>query len=391
MRDRIIAASGRRPIRIKDEDINLSPLTLGDFDMGPISTCIPALRDCPVLQSRTVRQHLAEMCIAQVNVLLCMGHIIQGLYDLCVFPGDTCEVTMLYKPRTSHIDLQQISMLQDQLDQWYRSLPVSCWLSPSVNTLHPDGTTEDVLFVHRSVLRMIYLMAIEHLNRPQMLLRAMSANSTSKVQEAAERIADMYQRLQERDLIRFLPPLSVGFMLFSLAAFLVEIKRKGQKIRDLPGQQFHCCVRALWQLREVWPIADYACFLIGQMISKSEIGDRPTDSSNREYQMHGGGVPLRKKDHSDQEVIGQKSFAPGSTPAEPLAPGTGTTGVDPDPVLYSWTDADFERQYGIMGTGAGLAPNGQPLPTDFGFPEIEDPFEFFEDNILGFEPSRTTH
>ncbi|KAI1621534.1 fungal-specific transcription factor domain-containing protein, partial [Exophiala viscosa] len=271
LRDRIISASMRRPMRLKDEEINLSPLTLYDFETQPITTDIPALRDCPFITDTAIRKNLAQICIANIGICLCIGRIMKSLYHLRVFGGSTAEATMLYKPRMSQIDHEQISILQDDLDHWCKDLPNSCLLLSTVSSNVHDKSTEDVLFLHKAFLRMTYLMAVETLNRPQVLLGTTSTVSASMANGAVEQIAETTQWLQERNLVKFLQPLAVSFMLFSLASFLVDIKTKGRDSRDFQSQQFHNCIRALWQLRETWPIADSASFLVGQMISKSQV------------------------------------------------------------------------------------------------------------------------
>jgi hypothetical protein len=341
-----------------------------------------------------------------------MGHIIHNLYELCVFGGSTNGPTMLYKPRTSSINLVQISMLQDELDLWCRTLPDSCRFAPGFT--HHDETTENVLFLHKAVLRMIYLMAIAHMNRPRMLLESMSADSTSKVQAAAERIAEMFQYLQERNLVGLLPPLSVGFILFSLPAFLVE-KKPGQNPRDLLGQQFYCCIRALWQLRDTWPIADYACFLIGQMIAKSTIGrmsERPeipvqptainrtvseslrahASVSQPETVLSAFPTENTLLQGREWEIVDQDqtSFPPTTITPEPrcIREDTGTamssqgpdlaiaTAASPwlDPILYSWADLAFDNQ---------------ALPMDIAFPEIDiEGLDEFQNDFLVFSSNR---
>ncbi|KAK7903813.1 hypothetical protein LTR67_001833 [Exophiala xenobiotica] len=447
MRDRIIAVSMRRPLRIKDEDINLPPLTLDDFDLRSVvtsSSTASSLQDSPFLVDLSLKKNLAEMCMAKISLLLSMGHIIRDLYHLRVFGGSTAEATMLYKPQAqaSQIDPEQVAVLHDELDQWYRNLPVSCWLSPLSScgeNVRPgyDAVTEDALFLHKVLLRMIYLMATESLNRPQMLLKGMSKSTDSPsskvVKEAAEEIADMVQRLQEHNLVRFLPPLSVSFMLFSLAAFLVEIKMKGRN--PMPGQQFHHCIRALWQLRDIWPIADSACFLIGQMITKSQVGGistpgvQPLGTQMTIYSdgpnMSSTGVRQHKKktdaprdalslvDHhqditGDGEVVAtlaDTSYRPINqvqpvsavdmnhlpVPAD-LMSTSSTSLAFPDantnePTLYDWTAGpDFDHHHHYQ-YGYGVITNGHALQMDFAFDDLGG--GDFQNNLamLGFGPS----
>ncbi|KIW72451.1 hypothetical protein PV04_00642 [Phialophora macrospora] len=408
-RDRIISISMRRPMRIINEDIRLAPLGLDDFETQSFTSAIPCLRDCDFLTDSYTRTMLAEMCIAKIKLLVFIGQILRDFYHLRGFGGSTAESTMLYTPRRSEVNSKQYLDLQHALDQWYRDLPPSCWLVTGNTNVDPDTSTADALLVHRSVLRMLYLMATEALNRPQSLSKPSrgSGNSpTSKVKEAAERIAEMVESMQEKDLIGFLPPLSVSFMLLALASFLVDIKAKGQTVGALPGQQFHVCVRALLRLREIWPIADAACFLIGQMITKHHDGkistpgiqpmpidasDAPTNvwrnpETPRPNPTHTTPVPQYRDVEPPAEVAFTPSFqassdqdiVPSMTAAAAEGGGGATQGFA---IPYTWTDEDFEGDYGPM-------IEAHALNMDLAMPDA-DVLAYFENGTFdfNFEPS----
>lgn len=396
MRDRIISLSMRRPMRINYEDIKLPFLTRDDFEIRPISTSIPPLRECSFLTDGYTRTMLADMGIAKSRLLVSIGHIIKTFYHLRGFGGSTAESTMLYTPKRADINGKQFLDMQHELDQWYRNLPVSCWLVTSSGNADPDRSTADILLVHRSVLRMLFLMASEALNRPQSLAKSHTASeriSTSKVKEAADKIADMIQSLQERDLVRHLPPLSVSFLLLALASFLVEIKTKGQSVEGLPGQRFHQCIRALLRLREIWPIADSACFLIGQMITKNRVGGISTPGI-QPTPMESSGPPSKvwQTPEIPREILATPTYSqPGGTPNAfaPTNPEPHTLGADhpempstttPGFVIpYDWSEADFDGEYGVVA-------DAQALNMDLAMAE-SDVLGVFENGFLDFEPS----
>jgi hypothetical protein len=397
MRDRIIAISMRKPIRIKDEDLNLPLPVLDDFEICSVRTSISALQHCPSLTDPATRKVVADLCIAKVNLLLTIGHIIQTLYELRVFGGSQAEATMLYKPKTTPISSNEVSNLQNELDAWYGSLPVSCWLSSI--TLHngPHQAIDDALFLHRAVLRMIYLMATEALNRPQTLSMSKTSSlgvadqgSTSKVNEAAENMSDMMQCLQDRDLVRFLPPLSVGFILLSLAAFAVEIKTKSTGFEDFAAQKFHRCVRALWQLRETWPIADTACFLVGQMVSKTQVGVISTPDTR--LTVDGGHVPpigvetkIPGEHTPTYDQTPSNTFTPTPLPpALPPAPAVNqplgaadlnSMAAPPEPPAGAWTGWEMDLY--------GVTAKSHSLHMDLALLEC-DGFGDFQTNFAGF-------
>lgn len=268
-------------MRFKDESSALPMLTMEDFEIEPIETSIRAVRDCAFFTSRATRVALADMCLSKIKILTTIGRIIRKLYVLQGFSGTTADSIMLYSPKKSHFEAKEVFELQDELDRWQRTLPVSCQVR--TYDLDPDPN-ESFLNLHRSVLSMMFWMALEALHRPTTLAKEPSTSLTNflqqksrpRVKEAAERMSEMIQSLREQDLVRFLPPISVAFMLPAIASFLVEIKSTGKSLGDLPGHQFHQCVRALLSLRDIWPIADSACFLVGLMITNSQIGTART-------------------------------------------------------------------------------------------------------------------
>ncbi|KAL2404012.1 Cutinase transcription factor 1 beta [Exophiala dermatitidis] len=351
MRDRIMAITMRRRMRIRDDEISLAMLSANlDFDLGPITNTMPALRECRSMIDSSVRKMLAEMYVAKTKLLLIVGDIINSCYSLRALGRSTWEVTMLYTPRRADaIRPHDLARLQDDLEKWEGTLPPSCWLRTSpetraglnTDTASPidsgtaDATTDDVLFLHRSVLKMLFLLATEALNRPQTLSMSKSkhgmasatdsipaagagaatstsastlaSTSTSKVKEAAAKMSEIVMYLQDRDLVKYLPPISVSFMLLAIAAFLVEeIKTtKGEPSQTSPDEQllrnqqqheqrqrqFQNCVRTLLGLRDRWPIADSACELVAQMMARSRGGTKPARgtglSADRGKNLHG--------------------------------------------------------------------------------------------------------
>ncbi|KIX93833.1 uncharacterized protein Z520_10458 [Fonsecaea multimorphosa CBS 102226] len=397
-RDRVISISMRRPMRIKDEDIRLPPLKMDDFEIEPTSSAISSLKGNAFLTDRHVRSMLAEMYIAKLKLLLFIGQILQHFYHLRGFGGSTSESTMLYTPKRSEVNGKQYLDLQHDLDQWYRDLPPSCWLVMTNSSGDPDPSTSDSLLMHRSTLRMLYLMASEALNRPQSLSKRPSGTEnspTSKVKEAAEKIAEMVETLQERDLIRFLPPLSVSFMLLALASFLVDIKAKGQSVGALPGHQFHICIRALLRLREIWPIADAACFLIGQMITKHQVGKvstpgvqpapiEPSETPSSLWRPpniprgHPAAIPQFEEIPGAEVPYSSTSISEPQT-FETTQPGVVPTTTQGFVIPYNWSEEDFEGDYGIM-------VEAHALNMDLAMPDAEV-LDFFGNGTWDFEPS----
>ncbi|EXJ79243.1 hypothetical protein A1O3_08744 [Capronia epimyces CBS 606.96] len=461
MRDRIIAFSMRRAMRVMDEDINLPWLTPDDFELRPISTLVPSLRQSRFVTDSSLRRMLAEMCVAQAQLLLTIGHIIKSCYTLRSFGGSTSEVTMLYTPRRSEaISSNDVAALQDELSQWYSNLPMSCWLlanAPAGNGNADGDWTDDILFLHRSALKMLFLVATEALNRPQTLGESKShsasgprqrSTSTSKVKEAADKMSEMIQCLHDRDLVRYLPPLAVSFMLLASAAFLVEIKTNGAGLGDLQLRaqqwQLHRCVRALLHLRDIWPIADSACDLVGQMINRAQVGPAlglaiPGTQAKSMGLMGSNEAAVDTDVLSSQFSAGQHSLQPALEPAQsspqpyhydrPIDDGMtptftpvstaelkastpmGVAQAPHEPVLapeladrYPWTGAGLDSEELALGfnfdhtgianergqIGHGHISNGHALHMDIALAECYSLGDF-ENSILDFDFDSAAH
>lgn len=319
-----MAIATRKAMRIKDEELTLSPLTLNDFDHLPITTSIRALQDCRILTDARTRVLLSDLFIASASLMSLIGRVISSLYVLQAHGNSTTEVIMSYAPKKSHINPKVVLELQDELNQWERAL------QPTYRAdLDYDHSQHDAhyLHVHRSILRLKYLLATEALHRPQTLLKRTSdqsfqllqQKSRTKVREATTGMAELFESLQLNDLVRFLPPISISFLLPAIASFLVEIKSSAKGQDDLPGHHFHQCIRALLNLKDIWPIAESACFLVGQMITNSQIGSARTLGQNDH--------PISSNDISQDSRESSAGQNPASVMAQDMPPANDTQGV----------------------------------------------------------------
>ncbi|RVX73964.1 hypothetical protein B0A52_02854 [Exophiala mesophila] len=285
VRDRIMAIATRKAMRFKEEDLTLSPLTLNDFDHLPITTNIRVLHDCQILNDARTRVLLSDLFIVSVSLMSLIGKIISNLYILQAHGSSTTEVIMSYAPKKSHINPKVVLKLQEELNQWERALPPTYRADVNYDQSQHNA---HYLHTHRSILRLKYLLATETLHRPQTLLKRtpdqsfqfLQQKSRTKVREATTEMAELFESLQAHDLVRLLPPISISFLLPAIASFLVEIKSSGKGPDDLPAHHFHQCIRALLNLKDIWPIAESACFLVGQMITNSQIGPARTLGQN---------------------------------------------------------------------------------------------------------------
>lgn len=279
LRDRILSTTARRPMRYKDEDIHIPMLILDDFDLNTPTTTISAVKDAFSVMTYDCKAALAHLCMAQIQLASINGRVVDSLYILQVFGGSTSGPKILYSPKGSGVDPKDVASLESELERWRVQLPQACQMQPSQK---PDQQTGDVLYLHQSYLKLIHLLITEALHRPLSLSRGEATISRSLLQQKSRPVvrkcatatAEVVHCLRERDLFRFLPPIAGTCIGAAIAYFLIDTKSTEKSSEESSGLTKHDlqqCIRALWSLREVWPIADSACRIVGHMIRASEV------------------------------------------------------------------------------------------------------------------------
>jgi hypothetical protein len=356
-RDRLTSITTRKPMQISDEAINLPVLKFKDFDTLPYTTNIPLLRESTLVTDCVAKVMLADMFMSKIDILLVIGRIIRHLYFLQGFAGSTADWAMFYVPRRKrNLDSDCICRLQDELHNWSNKLNTYCQMD-----YHDDDLEENIVKMkrtHRAVLKMLQAMAQEALHRPQIFSMPQSPavsntdtpvyKSWASARQAASDISNILQTFREEDMLKYLPPLSVGCAVASAVWFLVEIRLEKKSPADLPSHQFHECFRSLQKLQDVWPIAKGACSMLNQMVANNQIvfawnwrmlskpiGSNETPEVN---QQSAGSHQRESRTHADSTsadlstVYGNTQFDPHSMPSTYRA------------FLYpfSWTTSQFD-------------------------------------------------
>jgi hypothetical protein len=279
-RDRITTVTTRKPTQILDEAIHLPALKYKDFDTVPYTTNIRLLQDLPLMMDCVGKVMLADMFMSKINVLLIIGRIFRHIYVLQGFAGSPSDWTMFYIPKKKRgLDADYIFQLQGELSKWSNTLNTHCQMD--YHDDYADEISARVMLVHRAVLRILQAMAQEALHRPQSFSRPQSptlSDTETPMNEsraisrcAASTISDILQKFQEDDLLKYLPPLSVGCALAATSWCLVEIRLENKSPAELPDHQFHLCFGSMLKLREIWPVAEGACVMISYMIANNQI------------------------------------------------------------------------------------------------------------------------
>ena len=274
----------RKPMRIKDDEINLPILRFKDFDTQPLTTHIHLLRGSPFISESVVKVMLADMFMSKLAILLTGGRIVGHSYNLQRFNSSTSDWAMFYIPkRKRDIDEDCLGRLSRDLTDWSNSLNTYC----RMGYFDDDKSVGAVLRVHRAALKLLHLMAEEALIRPLTFPAGLqqrpgpesygmeedssTVQARASVNRIASEISEIFRELREENLSGYLPPLSVGCILTALVSFLVALRLAKKSPTEVPDHEYHECIRSLLTLREVWPVTRGTCAMVNQMATNNQI------------------------------------------------------------------------------------------------------------------------
>ncbi|PGG95620.1 hypothetical protein AJ79_09945 [Helicocarpus griseus UAMH5409] len=278
-RDRLIALGMRRPTRIKDEDCDVPMLTMDDFDIQPLSPeALQIVGDVELAHNTDHQRQLATMFVEKSKLCLCISHVLGAQYSVLGHKfGGTTETTMMLVPKKATTGTCEVRKCDQELETWLASLPEAAQYQPPSSSSFTKG--EEVLHIHRALLRMIYLTTSSALHRPQVLpatpiptvetgLQDLSRN---KVRHAAIEITTIAQHLHTMDLTRYLPTTGVTVLLPAVIIHLLDIKSSDPNIRTASLHRFYQCMQILQRLREIYASADFATSFLEAAIRKAGI------------------------------------------------------------------------------------------------------------------------
>lgn len=304
-------------MRLTDEQINIAMLSPNDFELRPCATNIPGLQKTMAVLTQQSRLAVAKMFMAKVTLVSIVGRALNKMYMLQAFDSPSNGPRVFYIPKNQGIDPVEARHLADDLQQWHDQLPEECRVQRNHGEVE---TIDEFLDLHQMYLKLAFLVAAEALHRPIHLCRgqstlamaALQSKSQPLLKECAMNMAELLQQLRERDLLHRLPPLTVTSFGAAIAAFLGELKASGKSLVELPRQCYHC-IRGLWSLRDVWPISDEGCQVVGHMIRATQDGSAWTLMMKAK--------PLRQPATSENPLRGHEREPPKATTEEDVGGG----------------------------------------------------------------------
>jgi hypothetical protein len=277
-RDRLIALGMRRPMRIKDDDCDVLMLSLDDFEFKAFAPEVMSMvGNCGILRNVNHQKQLALMFIEKAKLCLLIGHVLSTQYSVLSHKfGGMSKTTMVLVPKKSASVAFQVRGCQAELEYWEAKLPAEIqYRPPSSRNLCEE---DEVLHVHRALLRMVYLTTSSALHRPQVLPAAslqgdaeLQDLSRRKVRYAAVELTNIAQDLHTRHLTRYFPTTSITVLLPAMIIHLLDVKSSDLGVRMASLQRFYQCMQILQRLREIYASADFATSFLEAAIRKAGV------------------------------------------------------------------------------------------------------------------------
>ncbi|OAT05341.1 FarB protein [Blastomyces gilchristii SLH14081] len=273
-RDKTIPLGMRRPARLREDDYDLDMVSLDDFELQPLPNHLrQMIGGSETLSNQSYQQVLALLFIEKVK--LCR-HLHQALALQYRTPVHDVEMMrgsrMALIPKTEATDIAQIRYHDEGLDKWFANTPKETRYSPQFACELSEA--EEVLHLHRSMLKLLYLATRSTLHLPQ-IIRALPnklqpselhQESLEKVRCTAAEITAIAQDLHHLNLTRYLPSNGATPLLSAIAAHVIDLSSSGSAINLTSLNSLHQCLQTILRLREIYPVADSITYSIEKIM-----------------------------------------------------------------------------------------------------------------------------
>jgi hypothetical protein len=289
MQESLVALAMRRTTRIKNEDYDVPMLTENDFEIVPLPGHITTvLMGCTLARDVQTQRQLAQMCIAQTKLCLCINHVLGAQYSPLVqcqgMRGQEGTVMLFPKTLDQRDEVQRCDL---ELDQWFTELPASCKYSNEVSNCSP-------IFVGKALLNMTYFATLSALHRPQVISsasiiksngnRILRDTSQRKVREASRELTYILQDLYARDLDKYLPMTAVTVLLPAIIIHLLDAVSCRGEARQASVDGFYYGMLVLEKLRSIYASAEFAAQFVEGVIRKADIDVMMRESKENRQQ-----------------------------------------------------------------------------------------------------------
>ncbi|KAK0719758.1 fungal-specific transcription factor domain-containing protein [Lasiosphaeris hirsuta] len=286
MRDRMIALGMRRPTRIKEEDYDVSMLTMADFDIQPLPDDNELLGpDCAVTRNVGMQQLLATMCIEKAKLCICISHMLKTQYSILgshtVRPGPAKSQMMLFPNKSlDNASIKSVQAIDQELVQWMQNLPTCCRLE-EINQQNINEANK-TLFVQQRLLHMVYYTTRSALHRPlwnvapcknanlSPELLQIHKRSQNCVRAAAHRLSELINELQVHRVTKYLPTTGVTVILPAVLIHLLDLASAYPDVQENAARNYFIGIQALSTLRENYAAAGFAIEFLESAVKRAE-------------------------------------------------------------------------------------------------------------------------
>ncbi|RVX74787.1 hypothetical protein B0A52_01064 [Exophiala mesophila] len=287
MRDVIASLGLNRPLRLKESDFDVTPLTLDDFEI--VDYCgSQALWLCT--HDASMQEQLAKVCIEMVAVCKLLRRVVEVAY----IETASGHISIMYDVQTSHSpekvstsnirqpDLQTLESVEREISAW------RCYVSHEV--LHASPTPDDidqVPYLHRAIVTIMYQTCrfLLHRSKAQLLdqfnLRPTdpkgisTSSSRAATRAAAAEVNKIAMDLYKADLVKYLHATGISCLVAVGVSHVLDLRLEDPVVRQKARQRLEESKQVLRELSDAHIAADWAINFLTFMESEVQPQDRP--------------------------------------------------------------------------------------------------------------------
>ncbi|KAL2829358.1 hypothetical protein BJY01DRAFT_255028 [Aspergillus pseudoustus] len=271
----ITALGMRQPIPQGNAELHIPVLTSADFCLSPLPRDLLAVigDEYAFLGDAGYQEQMAVLCIKYTELCTHLAHILSCQYSTTSLITDPTAMspTITLAASTSTVDI--VSKYDEGLVSWLLNLPACVHYSAGSLS---DGR-DQVLFLLRAFLKMLYLTTTITLHRPFAQQQSFSQDvnlfrysSHLKVEQATTEIMEIVYCLHNRGLTRFLP-LTAVTSIFTTAMFNIQqTVSENAMTRIKSGSCLHTCTLVMKSLADVHIAADDGLSMLATTVQRTK-------------------------------------------------------------------------------------------------------------------------
>jgi hypothetical protein len=279
IRDRLIALGTRRPMRIRDDEFDVTMLSIDDFDLEPSEDEEGDIRIQHLAPSSQENMSTALMCVELTKLCVCIGHVVSSQYTTLTAQPEIPHTVMIVSKRCQG-GTEDLRSCERELNDWFDAL------ATGVRTSNPPVVSDDMhscCEVHWAILNMTYQTTVNVLHRAHALqplseapeAQHIQTSSRSKVKDAARNITRLAQSMLRNDQVRFLGVSGVTALIAAYLSHMLDVSSADEDVRD--ASTFRLCqtLQVLQSLNGIYASADAAESFLASVTRKAGISVPP--------------------------------------------------------------------------------------------------------------------